>query len=150
MRSQFGTIVSFITTGRKASRVNDYQPVYIEIGIFATVRTRAWLYFTLPPVPIRQLLISMGNTQHCRLFKRSPGNLQANRQAICREATGERYGGQTRQVEGHSQAQQRRCCVLRDTINADLLVGLFYENGRDGQCGQYQRVDLPQYSAHTV
>ena len=126
--------------------MNDYQPVYMEIGIFATVRTSAWLHSTLPLMPIRELLVGMSDAQNGRLFKRAPGNLQANWQSICREATRERYGGQARQVEGHSQAQQRRCCVLRDTINADLLVGLFHENGRDGQCGQYQRVDLPPHT----
>src|SRR5438034_3616050 len=104
----------------------------MEIGIFATVRTRAWLHCTLPSMPIRELLVGVGNAQNGRLLKRSPGNLQSNWQAVGSEATGERYGGQTRQVEGHGQAQQRHRRVLPGTINADLLVGLFYENGRNG------------------
>src|SRR5260221_9843975 len=103
----------------------------MEIGIFATVRTSAWLHFTLPPVPIRELLVGMSDAQNGRLFKRAPGNLQANRQAICREATGERYGGQTRRGGGSKPRQQPRFFVLRDTTTANLLGGLLSEKGRE-------------------
>src|SRR6266566_9093560 len=108
------------------------------------------LCYGISPVPVRELLVRVCNAQNGRLLKRPASNLQPNWQAVDSEATGERYGGQTCQVEGHVQAQQRRCCILHYTINTDLLVGLLSKDGGNGQRGQYQGVDPLQHTAHTM
>src|SRR6266566_7083491 len=108
------------------------------------------LCYGISPVPVRELLVRVCNAQNGRLLKRPASNLQPNWQAVGSEATGERYGGQACQVEGHVQAQQRRCCIFPATTNTDLPVSLLYKNGRDGQRGQYQSVDPLQHTAHTI
>src|SRR5215467_8142537 len=95
----------------------------------------ASLCYGFSAVPVGELLVGVSNAQNGRLLKRPASNLQPNWQAVGSEATGERYGGQACQIEGHVQAQQRRCRILFDTVNTDLLVGLLDKNGRNGQRG---------------